>query len=216
MTPTKEQSVHSEHITITPSIHYVGTPVMLLGTANADGSANLAAASSFWALGQHLVIGLETDSCTYDNVAARPELTVSFPSPAIWEAVERLADTTGRAVVPEAKAARYRYERDKFAVAGLTPVPSELVAPPRVRECALQLEARVLRVTPGMGAYAMVEAEVARVHADPRIVKPGTQHVDPRAWEPLLYSYRHYFALGAEQGFRPTSDTHGEPSQVTG
>ena len=202
----------ADHVVISPSIHYVGTPVMLLATANADGSANLAAASSFWALGQFLVIGLETDSCTFDNVSARPELTVSFPSPGIWEAVERLADTTGRVEVPPAKLARYRHERDKFSVAGLTPVASERVAPPRVLECALQLDAEVRRVPPGVGEYAMVEAEVVRVHARPHIVKPGTQHVDPRAWEPLLYSYRHYFALGAEQGFRPTSDTHGESS----
>ncbi len=200
----------SDHVTITPSIHYVGTPVMLLGTTNADGTANLSAASSYWALGQFLVIGLETDSRTCDNVAARPELTVSFPSPALWESVERLADTTGRETVPDAKAGRYRFVADKFSAAGLTPEPSDLVAPPRVAECALQFEAHVARLTPGVGPYVMVEAEVARVHAAPQIVKSGTQHVDPRAWQPLLYSYRHYFALGAELGFRPTSDTHGE------
>ena len=200
----------SEHLVIAPSIHYVGTPVMLLGTRNADGSANLSAASSFWALGQFLVIGLETDSRTYDNVLAHPELTVNFPSPRIWEAVERIADTTGRDPVPEAKATRYRHEADKFAVAGLTPVPSQVVSPPRVAECALQLEAQVRRITEGVGPYAMVEAEVVRVHALPEIVKRGTQHVDPRAWQPLLYSYRHYFSIGAELGHRPTSDTHGE------
>lgn len=198
-----------DHVTITPSIHYVGTPVMLLATTNPDGSANLSAASSYWALGPYLVIGLETDSRTYDNVEARPELAVSFPSPHLWEAVERLADTTGRERVPDAKASRYRFEADKFTVAGLTTLPSQTVAPPRVAECALQFEAAVLRITPGMGPYAIVEAEVTRVHAAPGIVKPGTQHIDPRAWQPLLYSYRHYFALGAELGFRPTSDTHG-------
>ncbi|PKQ16679.1 MAG: hypothetical protein CVT68_08695 [Actinobacteria bacterium HGW-Actinobacteria-8] len=64
-------------------------------------------------------------------------------------------------------------------------------------------------MTKGVGPYAMVEAEVVRVHARPNIVKSGTQHVDPRAWQPLLYSYRHYFGIGAEVGFRPTSDTHG-------
>lgn len=205
MTPPAPQ-----HITITPSIHYVGTPVMLLATRNPDGTTNLSAASSFWALGQHLVIGLETDSRTYDNVSAHPELTVNFPSPHLWEAVESIADTTGRNPVPDAKAARYRHEADKFALAGLTSEPSDKVQPPRVAECALQLEAQVRRVTEGVGAYAMVEAEVVRVHASPEIVKPGTQHVDPRQWQPLLYSYRHYFSIGSELGHRPTSDTHGE------
>lgn len=200
----------TDHLVISPSIHYVGTPVMLLGTVNPDGSPNLSAASSYWALGPHLVIGLETDSRTYDNAVAREELTVNFPSPHLWEAVERLADTTGRNPVPDAKAARYRFEADKFAVAGLTPVPSDVVAPPRVAECALTLEASIKRITPGIGPYAVVESEVVRVHAAPEIVKPGTQHVNPRAWQPLIYSYRHYFAIGDELGFRPTSDTHGE------
>src|SRR5690606_38064388 len=86
----------TDHLVISPSIHYVGTPVMLLGTLNPDGTTNLSAASSFWALGQNLVIGLETDSRTYDNVTAHQELTVNFPSPHLWEAVERIADTTGR------------------------------------------------------------------------------------------------------------------------
>ncbi|MBB5981150.1 hypothetical protein [Kribbella solani] len=34
--------------------------------------------------------------------------------------------------VPEHKQGRFRYEREKFAAAGLTPVSAELAAPPRV------------------------------------------------------------------------------------
>lgn len=82
-----------------------------------------------------------------------------------------------------------------------------MVAPPRIQECALQFEAKVRRVTPGMGDYYMVEAEVVRLHASTGIVVPGTNHVDPRAWKPIIYSFRHYFGLGSEDGFRPTSDT---------
>ncbi|WP_431308388.1 flavin reductase family protein [Demequina litorisediminis] len=105
---------------------------------------------------------------------------------------------------------RTRFAADKFAEARLSPVPSDLVTPPRVKECALQFETRVRRITPGVGDYAIVEAEVVRVHALPEIVKPGTQHIDPRQWQPTIYAFRHYFGLGAEVGHRPTSDTHGE------
>jgi hypothetical protein len=41
-----------------------------------------------------------------------------------------------------------------------------------------------------------VEAGVLNVHADPRIVVPGTQHVDPARWSPLIYNFRHDFGLG--------------------
>ncbi|MEO3745051.1 hypothetical protein [Plantactinospora sp. B5E13] len=39
------------HLTIRPRIWYFGTPVVLVSTENADGTANLAPISSAWALG---------------------------------------------------------------------------------------------------------------------------------------------------------------------
>jgi flavin reductase (DIM6/NTAB) family NADH-FMN oxidoreductase RutF len=53
----------------------------------------------------------------------------------------------------------------------------------------------------------MVEAEVLRVHADPRILKPGTGLPDPRRWSPLVYEFRHFFTTGEEQGHLPASLT---------
>ncbi len=203
------------HVTIHPSVLYVGTPVILVCTQNADGSANLAPASSYWALGQMLVVGLEADGQSAANVLARPELTVSFPSPEHWRAVEAIGDVTGRSPVPDGKRDRYRHEPDKFALAGLTPEPSEVVSPPRVAECALQFEATVQRATRGVGEYYLVEAHVERVHAAPPVVVPGTDHVDPRAWQPLIYTFRHYYALGRELGHRPSSvHAHRDAAQV--
>lgn len=204
MTPSDAEpgGQRGEHRVVRPSVLYVGTPVLLLATQNADGSPNLAPASSYWALGRMLAIGLETDGHTLDNLRERPQLTVSFPSPPLWSAVERIADLTGREQVPPAKADRYTYRADKFAAAGLTPQPSDLVAPPRVRECLLQFEAEVRRLTPGVtGEYAIAEAEVVRVHADPRIVRDG-DHIDPLAWQPIVYSFRHYFGIGEPLGPR--------------
>lgn len=196
-----------EHIIIEPNILYVGTPVMLLCTENPDGSANVSPASSYWALEKMLVLGLLADGHTIANLRDRPELTVNFPGPELWQRVESIADTTGSDPVPEAKSSRYAHAKDKLGRAGLTAQASNVVSPPRVRECALQFEATVRRATKGVGDYFMVEAEVLRVHASRAIVVPGTNHVDPQAWEPTIYSFRHYFGLGAQHGFRPTSDT---------
>ena len=197
----------SSHIVIKPKVLYPGTPVMLLCTQNPNGSTNISPASSYWALGQILVLGLLADGQTAANLHERPGLTVNFPAPELWQRVESIANTTGADPVPESKLSRYIHERDKFGRAGLTPHSSEVVAPPRIRECALQFEAEVRRTTPGVGDYFMVEAEVVRVHASPHINVPGTDHVDPRKWEPTIYSFRHYFGLGLKYGFRPTSDT---------
>jgi len=193
---------------LAPSILYFGTPVVLLSTENENGTANLAPMSSAWALGQVIVLGLGSAGQTARNLQRRPDLVVSLPGAAQWAAVERLAPLTGRPDVPAHKRAVFRFEPDKFAAAGLHPVPSELVRPPRVAECPLHLEARAARVRPGAsGDFLIVEAHVLKVHADPRIVVPGTQHIDPAAWSPLIYNFRHYFGLGPELGHSVRSQT---------
>lgn len=190
-----------------PETLYVGTPAYLIATENADGTANLSPASSYWALGSMLVLGLEAAGQTAQNLLERPDITVNFPSGDLWKAVLRLDGTTGRDPVPPGKP-RYRFEPDKFAAARLTPQSSDLVRVPRAAECRLQFEARVRRATPGLdGSYYMVEAEVLRVHADPDILKPGTGLPDPRRWSPLVYQFRHFFETGAELGWLPHSPT---------
>jgi flavin reductase (DIM6/NTAB) family NADH-FMN oxidoreductase RutF len=203
----------SEHLTISPRVLYVGTPVMLLSTSNSDGTANLSPASSYWALGQMLTLGLLSGGHTLANLHERPGLTVNFPSPQHWRAVEAIADTTGALPVPEPKSGRYQHVSDKFSLSGFTPLPSELVGPPRVAECALQFETTVQRITPGIGDYHIVEATVQRVHAHADIVPDGTQHIDPRSWQPMIYSFRHYFGIGSEHGHRPNSETARFPTK---
>jgi flavin reductase (DIM6/NTAB) family NADH-FMN oxidoreductase RutF len=208
--PATDTVPTTPHRVIHPSILYFGTPVVLLTTRNEDGTANLAPISSAWALGQYLVLGLGTESHTARNLARHPELVVNVASPELWERVERLAPLTGADPVPESKRAVYHHEPDKFGAAGLTPVASDLVTPPRVAECALQLEARVRELTPGGdGLFLAVECEVLRVHADDRIVVPGTDHVDPARWSPLIYNFRHYHGLAPEVGRGFRSQTAG-------
>ncbi|WP_228989643.1 flavin reductase family protein [Streptomyces sp. DH8] len=191
----------ADHVAITPSILYFGTPVVLLSTENEDGSFNLAPISSAWALGQTVVLGVGVEGQTAHNLRSRPELVINLPAPAQWPAVERLAPLTGRTPVPLSKQGGFRFERDKFAAAGLRPDPSELVRPPRAAECPLQLEARAVRVQPDVsGVFLIIEAQVLKVHADPRIVVPGSQHIDPAGWSPLIYNFRHYYGLGPELG----------------
>jgi flavin reductase (DIM6/NTAB) family NADH-FMN oxidoreductase RutF len=200
-TPAAVASRPGGHVTITPTILYFGTPVVLLTTENENGSVNLAPMSSAWALGQVIVLGLAADGQTARNLRGRRDLVINVPAPSVWEAVERLAPLTGRCPVPERKRGVFRFEPDKFAAACLRPEPSELVRPPRVAECPLQLEARAAEVRPGVSdEFLIVQAEVLKVHADPRIVVPGTQHVDPARWSPLIYNFRHYYGLGTELG----------------
>ena len=191
-------------LSIRPSILYYGTPVALLSTMNEDGSVNLAPMSSSWALGYRVVLGLGKGGQTFINLERSRECVINLPSPEMWKHVEALADLTGRQDMPPWKVEMgYRFERDKFQAAGLTPIASETVAPPRVHECPLQLEARVARIHGGGESgdeFAIVETEVLRVHAKRAIVKGNGRHVDPGKWSPLLYVFRHYFGTGKELG----------------
>jgi flavin reductase (DIM6/NTAB) family NADH-FMN oxidoreductase RutF len=193
--------------TITPKILYFGTPVAIVSSLNEDGSANLAPISSFWALGWTMVLGLLRDTKTLENLERNPDCVVNLPSPDLWEKVELLAPLTGLDPVPEEKAAKFRHERDKFAAAGLTPLASECVGAPRVKECPAQLEARVRKIHSLEGdsrllaltGGAAVEVEVVRVHVRKDFVLSGN-YVDAERWQPLIYNFRHYRGLGPELG----------------
>jgi flavin reductase (DIM6/NTAB) family NADH-FMN oxidoreductase RutF len=118
--------------------------------------------------------------------------------------VDRLARLTGSDPVPPHKLAMgYRHERDKFGVAGLTPMDSLDVAPPRVRECPVQLEAVLEgehrlaeRDVERQGALIALEVRIVRVHLDESIIMHGdTDRVDALAWRPLIMSFCQFFGL---------------------
>ncbi|MFP2904438.1 flavin reductase family protein [Pyxidicoccus sp. 3LFB2] len=197
-----------KHRVIAPRVLYFGTPVALLSTLQPDGSPNLSPLSSAWALDDRLVLGLGRLGQGLANLERTREAVVNLPSAALWPQVERLAPTTGRSPVPEAKRGMgYVFEPRKFERAGLTPLTSDTVAPPRVGECPLQLEAVLLDVRPAAATpeqpeptFCIAELRVTRVHAHEDVTVPGRQHVDVTRWQPLLYVFRHYVGTGPGLG----------------
>jgi flavin reductase (DIM6/NTAB) family NADH-FMN oxidoreductase RutF len=200
----------SQTVELSPKILYMGTPVVLVSTMNENGTPNLAPMSSAWALGWTMVLGLGRSGQTLANLERSGECVLNFPSDSLWEAVESIAPLTGRNP-PAERVLAYggRFEPLKFEAAGLTPRPSHEVAPPRVMECPIQLEARLRAVTPlaDEPEAAAAEVRVVRVHAHEEIVMPNGRHIDPESWHPLIYSFRHYFGLGDELGRSFRSET---------
>ena len=221
------------HVVSNPAILYFGTPVVLVSSLNEDGSPNLAPMSSAWWLGSSCLLGFGGRSKTPGNILRTRECVLNLPSVAQVAHVDRLARLTGSNPVPEHKVAMgYRYEPDKFEVAGLTPVASLQVAAPRVQECPVQLEAVLEGKTPlaasdpiRAGRLVALEVKIVKVHLEAGILMDGQpDRIDPVKWRPLIMSFCQFFGLGPmvhssrlaeipESAYRPRPRTSPAPTR---
>jgi flavin reductase (DIM6/NTAB) family NADH-FMN oxidoreductase RutF len=205
------------HASITPSILYLGTPVVLNSTLNENGSYNLAPISSAIWLGWRCLLGFEAVSKTPQNMIRTGECVINLPSADQVDAVNRLTMLTGSNPVPPGKSLRgYRHCQEKFDAADLTPVPSETVAAPRALECPIHLEAKVANVHRVMAdeydysihdrsvectleGIICIEVRITRVHVHPSIVMDGhPNRIDANRWRPLIMSFQRFYGLGDE------------------
>jgi flavin reductase (DIM6/NTAB) family NADH-FMN oxidoreductase RutF len=181
--------------------------------------------SSAFCLGWRGMLGFEAVSKTPNNIVRTGECVLNLPSMDQVDAINRLSRLTGSNPVPAGKALRgYRYLPDKFGIAGLTPVASETVAPPRVLECPIQLEAELVRVNPMMtdeydytqhersaectleGIVAL-EVRIKRVHVVPALLVEGQPNrIDPNRWKPMIMSFCRYCGLGSELAVQARAD----------
>ena len=207
----------AHNIAIEPSILYWGTPVVLNTTENPNGTLNLAPISSVFWLGWRCMLGFEASSQTAQNLLRTGEIVINLVDQTQVDVVNKLSLLTGTDPVPEGKSQRgYRFEEDKFGIAGLTPVPSETVTPPRAQECPVQMEAELVQAIPAMSddynysqhdraaectlsGIICFEVRIKLVHVDPAILMEGQQNrIDPNAWRPLIMSFCRYYGLGTE------------------
>jgi len=135
-------------------------PIAWVGTVNLDGSHNLAPFSFFNAFSATPpIVGLgiaphetKPDKDTLANLRRTGELCISLPTTALMDAV---AESSGD----------WPYGVDEFALAGVTPMPCEKIAAPRVAESPVSLECTVWEIKPlGEGGSTLVLAEVQLMH----------------------------------------------------
>jgi flavin reductase (DIM6/NTAB) family NADH-FMN oxidoreductase RutF len=189
------------HQVIEPKIMYFGTPVVLISTFNEDSTPNLAPMSSAWWLNESCMLGLSTRGKTFENLRREGECVLNLPSDNLVSAVDKLALTTGTFPVPDyKKEIGTRYVKDKFSEAGLTPVASEFVKAPRVLECPVQLESKVIAIHPFQSNdsfLAGIEVRIVRTYMDDSILSDKKRHyVDSDKWRPLIMSFCEFYGLG--------------------
>ena len=147
----------------------VPRPIALVSTLSVDGIRNLAPFSFFTGVSANPPIicfcpmrreGAHPRKDTLRNISDTREFVVNVVSEEIAQAMNI---TSGE----------YPPEVDEFELAGLTPVPSDLVKPPRVAEAHVHMECR-LYLWMEIGALPLsgnlVLGEVVRFHVDDRWV----------------------------------------------
>lgn len=194
-----------DSVMIDPAILYWGTPVVLVSTQNEDVTPNLAPMSSAWWLGWGCMLGFTESAKSVKNMRRTGECVLNLPAASLAGAVDRIAMTTGNDPVPADKSwLGFEHVADKFGRAGLTPIPSTAVAPPRVAECDVQMEATVETIHPYgennprvRTRVAAIELRIVAVHVNPAITSADDpRRIDPDRWRPLIMSFREFYGLG--------------------
>lgn len=148
------------------------------------------------------MLGLSSKSQTVLNLVREGECVLNLPSIDLIPAIERLTLLTGRNPVPESKAARgYRFEPDKFGVSELTPVPSQDVRAPRVQQCPVHLEAKLVKVHPFEEPSSLValEVRIEKIHVEQELTMiDHPNYIDPSKWNPMIMNFCEYFGLSEQ------------------
>ena len=166
------------------------TPVFIVGTYDQAGKANAMAAA--WggiccSRPPCVAVSLRKATYTYGNIVARNAFTISIPSEAYVKEADYFGMASGR-------------NEDKFARTGLTPVRSEAVDAPYVKEFPLVVECNLLH-TIEIGLHTQFIGEVINILADVSVMDArGT--VDIERIRPFLFApdNRAYYGVGAFLG----------------
>jgi flavin reductase (DIM6/NTAB) family NADH-FMN oxidoreductase RutF len=158
------------------------TPVLVIGTYGKDGKANVMTAA--WAgiccsAPPCVGVSLRKATYTYGNIMEHKAFTVNVPSEDYIKQVDYFGIVSGKDV-------------DKLSRAGLTPVKSELVDAPYVKEFPLVLECKLLD-TVEIGLHTQFIGEILDVKAEGAVlgddVLPMIEKVRPIIFAPESRSY---------------------------
>ena len=158
------------------------TPVWVVGTYDQKGKPNVMTAA--WggvccSQPPCIYVSLRKATYTYGNLVERKAFTVSIPSEAYTKQADYFGMTSGKTV-------------DKFSATGLTPVKSDLVDAPYVKEFPLVMECKVIKIVE-IGLHTEFIGEIVDVKADSSVLNekglPDIEKVNPIIWNPSEMTY---------------------------
>jgi flavin reductase (DIM6/NTAB) family NADH-FMN oxidoreductase RutF len=162
------------------------TPVFVVGTYDRSGKPNVMTAS--WggiccSRPPCVAVSLRKATYTHGNIVARKAFTISIPSEAHVRAADHFGIASGR-------------DGDKFAAAKLTPVRSDLVDAPYVKEFPMVVECRLAH-TIELGSHSQFVGEVVDVKVEEEALS-GEGMADIQKVRPLVFApdTQAYYGIG--------------------
>ncbi|MBN1685241.1 MAG: flavin reductase family protein [Spirochaetales bacterium] len=166
------------------------TPLWCVGSYDEAGKPNVMAAA--WggiccSKPPCVTVSLQKIRHSYQSIMKRMAYTVSVPPAKLAKEADYFGIASGKDV-------------DKFARTGLTPVRSELVDAPYVKEFPLIIECKVIHVY-DIGLHTLFIGEILDVKADEEILD-GKGKIDAAKLKPLIFSpgARVYHGIGENLG----------------
>ena len=166
------------------------TPVYIVGTYDEAGKPNVMAAA--WggiccSKPPCVTISLRKATYTYGSIMDQKCFTISIPSQDHVKEADYFGIASGKEV-------------NKFAATGLTPVKSELVNAPYVKEFGIVLECKLIH-THEIGLHTQFIGEILDVKVDEALIGedglPDAEKAKPISWFP---GNRRYYGIGEYLG----------------
>jgi len=144
-------------------------PICLASTIDSEGNVNLSPFSYFNLMGQNPPI------CVFSPLRKMRDGSTKHTLENIWEHPECVINIVNYNIVQQQSLSSVEYPKgvNEFIKAGLTPIASEIVKPPRVAESPFQFECKikeVVSISNEPGAANLVIAEVVKLHVQEHLL----------------------------------------------
>ncbi len=167
------------------------TPAGLVTSVDREGNPNIITLGEIYNLSirKPVIVGLGIAPERYSHELIRQcrEFVVNLPTSRLYEKVLACGRFSGR------------QQRDKFAMAGLTPLAAHKVKPPLIAECPINLECRLIGDPEPIGDHDLFKGEVLVEHVDAELID-GNGDLKIQDLDMLIFARWTFWTAGKQIG----------------
>ncbi len=163
-------------------------PVVLVTCVDSEGSPNIITLAWVGVVCSNppmLGFGVQPRRYSYRLIERSGEFVVNIPTTDIVKETDFCGMVSGKDV-------------NKFSQTGLTPEPAEIVKPPLIKECPVNIEGVVKTKIP-LGVHHLFLGEVVQVHVEQEILNEKGR-IDFTSFSPFVYNQGEYWSLHRKIG----------------